>query len=124
MPFPNKDTQFSGEVAVEAQKRSAEKRRQNTRKKKLFREILEKEFEKEVKINGNSRKKITRKEAATLRLMQILLDPGTNEKDFLKALEFARDTIGEKPIERVITAEVEQNVIDEVERAVLESGNI
>lgn len=37
-----------------------------------------------------------------------------------KAFEIIRDTIGEKPVDKVMIAEVDQTVIDEVERAVLE----
>lgn len=39
-----------------------------------------------------------------------------------KAYEIIRDTIGEKPVEKVMFAEVEQSVIDEVEAAVLGNG--
>lgn len=35
-----------------------------------------------------------------------------------KAYEIIRDTIGEKPIEKVMVADVDQSVIDEVERIV------
>lgn len=121
MPFPNKQTQFvSGEIAVEAQRKSAASRKKNREKQKLFREILEKEFAKKVRVNGNSTKTITRKEASALRLMQILLDSGTSEKDFIRAMEFARDTLGEKPLERIMLSEVDQATIDEVERMVME----
>ena len=37
-----------------------------------------------------------------------------------KAFEIVRDTAGQKPVEKVMIAEVEQDVIDEVERAVLD----
>lgn len=40
-------------------------------------------------------------------------------KGDVKAYELIRDTIGEKPIEKIMLAEVEQEVIDEVEKAVL-----
>lgn len=36
-----------------------------------------------------------------------------------KAFEVIRDTIGEKPVDKVMVADVEQSVIDEVEKAVL-----
>lgn len=36
-----------------------------------------------------------------------------------RAFEIIRDTIGEKPVEKVAIADVEQSVIDEVESAVL-----
>lgn len=35
-----------------------------------------------------------------------------------KAFEIIRDTIGEKPVDRVMIADIEQDVIDEVENAV------
>lgn len=37
-----------------------------------------------------------------------------------KAYEIIRDTIGEKPVEKVMIAEVDQDVIAEVEKAVVE----
>lgn len=37
-----------------------------------------------------------------------------------KAFELLRDTSGQKPVEKIMVAEVEQAVIDEVEKAVLE----
>lgn len=37
-----------------------------------------------------------------------------------KAFELVRDTAGQKPVDRVMIAEVEQDVIDEVERMVQE----
>lgn len=39
-----------------------------------------------------------------------------------KAFEIIRDTIGEKPVDKVMVADVEQSVIDEVEKAVLGNG--
>lgn len=39
-----------------------------------------------------------------------------------KAFEIIRDTIGEKPVDKVMVADVEQSVIDEVEKAVLDNG--
>ena len=41
-------------------------------------------------------------------------------KGKVKAFEVLRDTVGQKPVERVMFAEVDQTVIDEVERAVLD----
>lgn len=36
----------------------------------------------------------------------------------VKAFEVLRDTAGEKPVEKVMVAEVEQSIIDEVEKIV------
>lgn len=41
----------------------------------------------------------------------------------VKAFTAIRDTIGEKPVEKVVVAEVEQSVIDEVEKAVFEDDD-
>lgn len=121
MAFPEDGRKIdSAELAREMQLKSAESRKRNRAMRKAFKEILDDEFDKKVKVNGKDDKEITRKEAVSLRLMQILLDATTKENDFLKALEFARDTIGEKPIEKVQVAEVDQDVIDEVERMVLD----
>lgn len=43
-------------------------------------------------------------------------------KGNVKAFEVLRDTVGQKPVEKVMVAEVEQSVIDEVEKAVLGNG--
>lgn len=120
MAFPEDGKKIdSAELAREMQLKSAQSRKRNRAMRKAFREILNEEFDKKVKVNGKDNKKISRKEAVSLRLMQILLDANTKENDFLKALEFARDTIGEKPIDRVQVTEVDQETIDEVERMVL-----
>lgn len=41
----------------------------------------------------------------------------------LKAFELVRDTAGQKPIEKVMVAEIDPEIIDEVEKIVLESEN-
>lgn len=55
-------------------------------------------------------------QAITERLFQEVM------KGNVKAFEVLRDTVGQKPVEKVMVAEVEQSVIDEVERAVLDDG--
>jgi hypothetical protein len=40
---------------------------------------------------------------------------GNNAGSVTKAFEVIRDTIGEKPVDKVMVAEVDQNVINEVE---------
>lgn len=45
---------------------------------------------------------------------------GNKAGSVTRAFEVIRDTVGEKPVEKIVVAEVEQSVIDEVERAVLD----
>ena len=56
-------------------------------------------------------------------LLIILHGGEAKDSDFLKALEFARDTVGEKPIDKVMVSEVEPSVISEVENIVLGEDN-
>ena len=81
------------------------------RRKRDLRQALEMLLEKEYRDkNGNT---ITGTEAITAKLFEQAM------KGNIKAFETLRDTIGQKPVEKVMIAEVEQDVIDEVERAVL-----
>lgn len=69
MPFPNKDAQFkSGEKAVENGRKGGIASGEAKRKKKLFAELIEKEFEKEatLKINKDESIKLTKKELAAI----------------------------------------------------------
>lgn len=59
---------------------------------------------------GNTR---TGAQAVTERLFSEVM------KGNVKAFEVLRDTVGQKPVEKVMVAEVEQTVIDDVERMVL-----
>ena len=124
MPFPNKDTQFkTGEKQVEVARKGGIASGEAKRKRKLFAELIEKEFEKEatLKINKDESIKLTKKEVAAMKLVKTIIDKETNDRDFLKALEFARDTIGEKPVEKVQNVDIDPDVMAEVERIVDEN---
>lgn len=125
MPFPNKDTQFpTGEEQVETARQGGIASGEARRKKKLLSELIDNEFEKDVVVKQNGKEiKLSQKELAVIRLVRMINDRNTTDKDFLKALEFARDTIGEKPVEKVEMATIDQSVIDEVERMVFEDDD-
>lgn len=91
-------------------KASAEARR----KKRDLRAALEVLLEREVS-DGNGGT-ITGAQALTARLYKEAL------KGNVKAFEVLRDTVGQKPVEKVVVAEVDQNIIDEVEKAVFDNG--
>lgn len=81
------------------------------RRKRDLRLALEMLLEKEYKDKaGNT---LTGTEAVTAKLFEQAM------KGNVKAFEMLRDTVGQKPVEKVMIAEVEQDVIDEVERTVL-----
>lgn len=86
---------------------------ESRKRKKLLRECLEEllDTEQEVKINGVTLKK-TNAELLSVTLMKKAL------KGDVKAFEVLRDTAGEKPIDKVMVADVDQSVIDEVESMV------
>ena len=97
------------EIAMQGGIASGESRK----RKKLLRECLEEllDTEQEVKINGVTLKK-TNAELLSVTLMKKAL------KGDVKAFEVLRDTAGEKPIDKVMVADVDQSVIDEVESIV------
>lgn len=101
---------LSVEEAKKGGKASAEARR----KKRDLRAALEVLLEREV-ADGNGGT-ITGAQALTARLYKEAL------KGNVKAFEVLRDTVGQKPVEKVVVAEVDQNIIDEVEKAVFENG--
>ena len=82
---------------------------ESRRRKKLLRECLDELLAKEHTSEG---KTLTGSEALAVTLMKKAM------KGDVKAFEVLRDTAGEKPVEKVMVAEVEQSVIDDVERMV------
>lgn len=88
------------------------------RRKKEFRELFEKMLD---ETGGNlNGEPVTRKELIVARAMKILQDPDSSDaREFLKAFEIVRDTIGEKPVEKVMMTDIDQDTIDEVEAMVM-----
>lgn len=82
------------------------------RRKKDLRQALEELLER--KYTDKHGNKLTGTEAITAKLFEQAM------KGNIKAFETLRDTVGQKPVEKVVIAEVEQDVIDEVERMVRE----
>lgn len=77
------------------------------RRKKLLRECLEELLEME--IVDDSGKTTTGAEAVAVKVFQQALNGD------LKAFEILRDTAGQKPVEKVMVADVDAAVIEEVE---------
>lgn len=88
------------------------------RQKKAFRELFEQMLSEDGgTLNGQQ---VSRKDMVTARAIKMLTSDKTKDQDFLRAFEIVRDTIGEKPVEKVVVSEVSQDIIDEVERIVNE----
>ncbi|MBR5314563.1 MAG: hypothetical protein IKU45_04010 [Clostridia bacterium] len=91
------------------------------RRKRAFRELIEDMLDEDGgTVNGQP---ATKKDLVVARAIKMLTSTGTKDQDFLKAFEIIRDTIGEKPVERIVVAEVSQDIIDEVEAAVMDDEN-
>lgn len=99
--------QLSQDEAKKGGIASGEARRRKRDLRRAMEALLEKEF------TDKSGKTISGAEAIAIKQMEKALkgDP--------RAFEIVRDTAGQKPVEKVMVAEVEQAVIDEVERMVL-----
>ena len=100
---------FTPEELSKGGKRSAEVRREKRELRKALEFLMEQEITDK---KGNTK---TGTEAMALAVFQKAL------KGDIKAFEVVRDTVGQKPIEKVQVAEVDQATIDEVERAVLDT---
>ena len=94
------------ENASKAGKASAEARR----RKKLLRECLEKLLEREM--TDKSGNTVSGAEALAVKLFKKAMDGD------VKAFEVLRDTSGQKPVEKIMVADVEPAVIAEVEAIV------
>ena len=89
----------STEEAREMQLKSAQKRSQNIKERKLIRAVIEERL-------GN--------EDLEEIVDNLIARAKENSKDF----ETLQAAIGQKPVEKVMVAEVERSVIDDVERMV------
>ena len=98
-------------LTVEEQKKGGQASGEARRRKRDIRMAMEALLEKDYK--GKDGKTLSGAEAIALKQMEKALkgDP--------KAFELVRDSAGQKPVDKVVVAEVEQNVIDEVEKAIL-----
>lgn len=105
-------TEEKREIGKKGGKASVEARR----KKKMLKECLEILMQKDAGRDSNG-KPITAVEAMSIAAMK-----GAMNGDW-KAWELVRDTVGQKPVDKVMISEVDQNVIDDVERIVEESLN-
>lgn len=101
---------LTAEEASRGGKRSAEVRREKRELRKALEFLMEQDITDK---KGNTK---TGTEAMALAVFQKAL------KGDIKAFEVVRDTVGQKPIEKVQVAEVDQATIDEVERAVFDTG--
>ena len=102
-PVNTRSKEEQRKLRSKAGKKSGEVRR---KRKQLREELLA------LLSDGNTQKNIS------LALIDEAL-LGNKAGSVTKAFEVIRDTIGEKPVQKVMIAEVDQSVIDEVESAVL-----
>lgn len=96
------------EIARKGGKASAEARRAKRDLRKALEMLLEKDF------TDKSGKTVSGTEAITAKLFEQAM------KGNVKAFETIRATVGQDPVQKVQVAEVSQDIIDEVEKAVLD----
>lgn len=101
-------TDKAREIGAKGGKASGKARREKADLRRMCQMVLE------MDIKGKDGTTKSGAEAITLVQLQKAL------KGDAKAYEILRDTAGQKPVEKVMVAEVEQNVIDEIEAIVFE----
>lgn len=102
----------SKSMAREYQKRSVASRNKNTEDRKNIKIAVEALFEK--LMTSKDGVKMSGAEAIVAKQFEKALKGDT------RAFEVLRDSAGQKPIEKIQVAEIDQSVVEEVERAVLD----
>lgn len=105
--FDSRTTEERQQLAIKAGKASGEARRARRDIRKALEALLEKDY------TDKSGNVMSGTEAIALKQMEKAM------KGDSRAFEIIRDTIGQKPIERVQLTEIDQADIDEVEAMVL-----
>lgn len=98
---------LTAEEASKGGKASGEARRRKRDLRKALEMLLEKDFK------DKTGKTVTGTEAITAKLFEQAM------KGNVKAFETIRSTVGQDPVQKVMVADVDQDVIDEVENLVL-----
>ena len=99
---------LTAEEQSEAGKKSAEARRKKRDLKLALEALLERDYKDK---QGNA---VSGTEALAAKLFEQAM------KGNVKAFETIRDTAGQKPVERIMVAEVDPETVDEIEKMVLE----
>lgn len=105
--FESRTTEEVRAIASKGGKNSVESRRRKKLLKECFEVLLDKDFK------GKDGKIATGAETLAMTVFQ------KAQRGDLKAFELVRDTAGEKPVDKVMLAEVDQKTVDEVEAMVL-----
>ena len=100
-------TEKAREIGSKGGINSGEARRSKSCTDLAMEALLEKQYK------GKNGEILSGAEAIAIKQMEKAL------KGDAKAFELVRDSAGQKPVEKVMVAEVEQSVIDDVEKAVL-----
>ena len=108
-PFNERTESEKRKIGTKGGQASGEARRRKRDIRLAMEALLEKQYK------GKGGEMLSGAEAIAIKQMEKAL------KGDAKAFELVRDTSGQKPVERIMVAEVDANVIDEVEKAVLEN---
>ena len=104
------------EIASKGGIASGKSRREQAAFRDFFNSVLDEDGG---KYNGET---ISKKKLIAIKALKYLLDENElSAHEFARMFEIVRDTIGEKPIDKVQFSEVDQSVIDEIEAMMAET---
>ena len=87
------------------------------REMKVLREHLNQILDEEIEFDGEI---VSKRHVIAIKAVEQIFKEDITPRDFARLFEVIRDTIGEKPIDKVqVAAEIDQSIIDEVEAIVL-----
>ena len=111
IPVTQRTKEEAIKISSNGGKASGKARRNKAMLKDCLNILLEKKMEAD---NG---KKVTGAEALSINLFMKALEENDTAKA-AKAFEVIRDTSGQKPIDKIMVAEVDQDIINEVENMI------
>lgn len=86
------------------------------REMKVIREHLNQILDEEVEYDGEI---VSKKHVIAIKAVEQILKEDISARDFARLFEVIRDTVGEKPIDKLQVTEMDQAAVDEVEAMVL-----
>lgn len=108
-------TQRTKEEAIKISSKGGINSGKTRRNKAMLKDCLNILLEK--KMEADNGKKVTGAEALSINLFMKALEENDTAKA-AKAFEVIRDTSGQKPIDKIMVAEVDQDIINEVENMI------
>ena len=115
MPIQEVNSRRSREEHIEDSRKGGIASGKARREMKVLRDHLNQILDEEVEFDGEI---VSKRHVIALKAVEQIFKEDITPRDFARLFEVIRDTIGEKPIDKVQVSELDQATIDEIEAMV------